>query len=234
MAGELDIVTFKWHTPGYRAKFTHGHVNTLQRMVERHFRRPHRFVCFTDDPSGLNSSIDARPMWEDLANVPNPTGGGRPSCYRRLKLFAPEVQETLAERFLWIDVDCVLTGDVTPLWDRHEDIVLWENPRREWPYNGAMLLAKRGSYTQLWSRFDPRVSPRITQQRGYRGSDQAWISHCLGWGKPVWTQKDGVYYLGSIPHQRRRFPPNNCRILFTTAGNPPWNLPYDWIKRHYR
>ena len=39
----LTVVTFKWNTPGHRAKFAPEHVRILQRMVARHYPDPHRF-----------------------------------------------------------------------------------------------------------------------------------------------------------------------------------------------
>jgi hypothetical protein len=228
----LTIVTFKWSTPGYRATFGPEHVRTLQRMVARHYHEPFRFVCFNDDPRGIEDV--AQPLWRDYAAVPNPTGGGRPSCYRRLKLFDPAMASILGDRFVMLDLDVVLCGDVTPLWQRTEDIVLWKSPTGEWPYNGAMLLASPGVRPSVWGDFDPEESPRETTALGYRGSDQAWISHKLGWDEATWGEPDGVYYYPKLP-SRDALPPN-ARIVFTTGGSAPWKirLRHAWIREHYR
>src|SRR5690606_17846609 len=114
----ISVVTFKWHTPGYRAKFTADHVNTLRRMVQRHYQAPHRFICITDDPAGLDGGIEVVPLWDDYASVPNPTGGGRPSCYRRLKLFDPAMAEVIGPRFVMLDLDCVICGGLAPIFRR--------------------------------------------------------------------------------------------------------------------
>lgn len=228
----LSIVTFKWNTPGYRAVFISEHVNTLRRMVRRHYKSPHRFICITDDPEGLDDGVEALPIWDDHKNVPNPTGGGRPSCYRRLKLFDPAMSEILGDRFVMLDLDCVICGDLSPLFDRPEDVVFWKSPTKEWPYNGAMMMANTGARPQVWRDFDPIESPKLTQAIGYRGSDQAWISYKLGWGEAVWTVDDGVYYYG-VMRSRRILPPN-ARIVFTTGGSAPWTLRWSWVRKHYR
>lgn len=232
MPGELTVVTFKWHTPGYRAKFEARHVNTLRSMVARHYRRAHRFVCITDAPAGLRPDIEALPVWADHASVPNPTGGGRPSCYRRLKLWSPDMRAQLGERFVCLDLDTVICGDLAPLWDRPEDVVMWRSPGGEWPYNGAMFMADTGARPHVWADFDPVASPRQTTEAGYRGSDQAWMSLALGAGEAVWTEADGVYYYGAMPRPRDRLPAN-ARIVFTTAGDPPWEMRHGWVKEHY-
>lgn len=228
----LTVVTFKWRTPGYRAVFLARHVNKLRAMVDRHYPRAHRFVCVTDDPIGLHPSIEHVPLWDDHASVPNPTGGGRPSCYRRLKLWAPEMRQVLGERYVCLDLDTVITDDLRPLWDRTEDVVMWRSPWMPWPYNGAMWMANTGARPRVWEEFDPVASPAATTAEGYRGSDQAWMSLALGPHEAVWTEADGVIYYGSLPRPRNQLPAGT-RIVFTTAGTPPWKLAHPWVRRHY-
>lgn len=228
----ISVVTFKWATPGYRAKFTSEHVNTLRRMVLRHYKAPHRFICITDDPAGLDGGIEVVPLWDHHASVPNPTGGGRPSCYRRLKLFDPAMADVIGDRFVMLDLDCVICGDLSPLFDRPEEAVFWKSPTNEWPYNGAMFMANTGARPQLWQDFDPLESPKLTQAAGYRGSDQAWISYKLGWNEATWTERDGVYYYGKM--RNRQSVPANARIIFTTGGSAPWTLRHPWVRKHYR
>lgn len=227
----ISVVTFKWSTPGYRAKFTAEHVRTLQRMVARHYPDPHRFVCFTDDATGIEDI--ALSLWDDYASVPNPTGGGRPSCYRRLKLFDPSMSEIIGPRFVMLDLDTVITGDLRPLWNRPEDVVMWKSPSNEWPYNGAMFMANTGARPKVWTDFDPVESPKLTTAAGFRGSDQAWLSYALGPNEAVWTQADGVVYYGKMMRPRERLP-KGSRIVFTTGGTAPWTLKHQWVREHYR
>src|SRR5690606_29567076 len=196
----------KWATPGYRASFTSEHVNTLRRMVERHYPVPHRFLCITDDPSGLDDGIESCPIWDDYRAVPNPSGGGRPGCYLRLKLWAPEMAEILGPRWVMLDLDCVITGDLRPLFDRPEDVVMWQSPTKEWPYNGAFMMANSGARPKVWEEFDPNKSPRITSARGYRGSDQAWLSHIIP-GEATVGESDGVWFMQRM-RPRNRLPRN--------------------------
>lgn len=226
----LTVCTFKWHTPGYRGQFNNSHVRVLQNMVARHYRKPHRFVCFTDQPKGLEDI--AVPMWNDYRTVPNPTGGGRPSCYLRLKLYSKEMREILGDRFVNLDLDTVICGDVAPLWDRPEEIVLWRDATQTWPYNGSMVLMTPGVRQQVWDDFDPIESPKITTAVGYRGSDQAWISYKLGWNEANWSAKDGVLYYNKM--ENRKVLPNGARIVFTTASTPPWTLRHPWVREHYQ
>lgn len=228
----LSVVTFKWATPNYRAQFAARTVNVLRNMVARHYPDPHRFICITDDAAGLMDGIEVVPLWSDLADVPNPTGGGRPSCYRRLKLFDPAMRDVIGSRYVMLDLDTIVCGDLRPVFNRTEDIVLWRSPTGEWPYNGAMYLANAGARPQVWRDFDRVESPRLTHAHGYRGSDQAWISYRLGPSEPVWTEADGVRYYGKLPDRRK--PPADARIIFTTGGCAPWKLGHAWVRQHWR
>lgn len=60
----VNVVCVKWgswcspHGPRY--------VNNLFRGVSRNLTKEHRFICFTDDPSGLDPGIEVRPLPKNL------------------------------------------------------------------------------------------------------------------------------------------------------------------------
>ncbi len=234
-----SVVCYKW-TPvlGYRSTFNATAVNTLKAMVRRHYLRPVRFLCVTDDPAGLDPDIEALPLWNDYATLPSPHGGKNPSCYRRLRAFSPEIAAIYGPRFVSIDLDCVITGDLRPLWDRPEDFVSWgdTNPQPGSHYNGSMLLMTAGARRQVWDRFDPKLSPQQAKRAGCWGSDQGWISYCLGPGEAKWTKADGVYsYRNDL--RDRQVLPENARVVFFHGRVDPWsdaarNIP--WVRQHWR
>lgn len=241
MTAPLTIATFKWDpTPGYRSKFDPSSVNVLKRMIDRHYAPPHRFVCITDNPAGLDPGIDALPLWTDHAHVPSPHGGKNPSCYRRLRVFSPEMAEVLGPRFVVVDIDIVIVADVAPLWDRTEDFVIWGDTHPTTHYNGSMMLMTAGARRKVWETFDPHRSPRQAQDAGCFGSDQGWISYCLGPGEKRWSCADGVYsyrnHLRGEHATRGKKLPENARIVIFHGSTDPWseagqNLP--WVRRHW-
>jgi hypothetical protein len=133
-----------------------------------------------------------------------------------------------------LDLDTIICGDLRPVFNRTEDVVMWKSPTNEWPYNGAMFMANTGARPEVWTDFDPVLSPQATRAAGYRGSDQAWMSLKLGWGEAVWTEADGVYYAGIARRTFGNALPPGARIVFTTGGNPPWKSKLPWVKEHYR
>ncbi len=246
----LDVVTFKWKAaPGYRSKFESHHVNVLRSMVRRNYQRPHRFSCITDDPKGLDSDIRAIPLWPDHGNLPSAYGPRNPSCYRRLKLFSPEAREIIGPRFVSMDIDMVITGDLSPLWDRLEDFVILKSPMvsPRYFYNGSMMMMTAGARPRVWQDFHPRNSVLETKMRGFFGSDQAWISMKLGQNEATWDESDGVYsfrlHINST-YQHGRFKKRNPQKLPENARVTVWHGEYDpwgklgqslsWVQQHWR
>lgn len=236
----MTVVTWKWPPrEGYRSTFGPVAVNTLASMVRRHYSSVDRFVCVTNDGAGLDASIEVVPDREDFASVPSPHGGQNPSCYRRLRMFAPDAGETFGARFVSLDLDTVITGDLRPVWDRPEDIVLWgdTNPQKGSHYNGSMVLMTAGCRTRVWDSFRPESSPRLARSAGSFGSDQGWISYTLGPSEARWTTRDGVFSYRVHLASQSVLPPE-ARVVSFHGPNDPWSpqvqAAHPWVSEHWR
>lgn len=234
----LDVLTFKWRSqPGYRSTFGPETVNVLKRMTARNYRSEHRFTCVTDDPSGIDDDVRIIPLWDDFANLQSPHGERNPSCYRRLKLFSLEAATLIGPRFVSLDLDCVITGDMAPVWDRPEDFVIWGATNPTTSYNGSMMLMTAGARPKVWTTFDPATSPRKAKAAQCWGSDQGWISYCLGPNEKKWTQADGVYSWRNDIKPKRATLPSAARIVFWHGRDDPWGTigqSTNWVREHWR
>jgi hypothetical protein len=246
----ISVVCWLWRQPGYRTPFGTEHVNALRRMVARHYRKPHRFLCVTDIPDGLESGIEVVPLDGRFADLPNPSCRGGPSCYRRLRLFAREAAAIFGDRIVSLDLDTVIVADMAPIWDRPEPILLWRDPLfHNVRYNGSMIILDAGAAPQVWERFDPASSIGEAKAAGLFGSDQAIISHILGPDVPTVGREEGVYSfrLMDDPKLRPRaytdLPtkhdlPGNARIIFFHGGAKPWDenvrSAYPWVAEHWK
>ncbi len=233
----LRIVCFKWRPLHfYRSYFAAERVNTLRKMVARHLHIPHEFVCVTDDPTGIDEGIRIVPLWEN--KVKEFGGVLKPNCYARIKAFSWEMKELIGDRFCWLDLDCVILNDITPLFMDNEPFRMWNSTNPQNFYNGSMVLMNAGARAQVWEKFDPETSPDIANAAGFVGSDQAWISHVLGYGEKLFTAGDGVYPYRWI---RNNFPndlyPQNARIVFFPGKFNPWDDAikerHKWVAEHY-
>ncbi len=236
----LTVVCWKWRPPrAYRSRYAPETVHTLKRMVAAHYAAPHRFVCVTDDATGLDG-IETIPIWDDgLIEIPPPEGWNWPSCYVRLRAFAEEARAWFGDRYVSLDLDTVIVGDLAPLFDRDEDFVIWNET--DWPrtqfYNASLWLHTCGTREQVWTRFDPETSPKEAYLAGGRGGDQAWISHVLGKGEPVFTPADGVLsYRRHFEKVRRPRLPHGARIVNFHGVVDPWSPAAQgagWVREFY-
>lgn len=184
----LDIICWKWYAglhPKKRMLFGADHVNTLHSMLKRHVHIPFRLICITDDAVGIERGIKILPLWNDYRYK-----GG---CFVRLKIFAPGFPEGLgiSKRFCSIDLDCVITQDITPLLTTPDDFLIWGDPSRKALYCGSFWVMKTGSRPQVWQKFDPDKYPMIDGK--YRlGTDQAVLTDILGPNEKMVGKSDGV------------------------------------------
>ncbi len=238
MSEPLTVVTFKWRNPGYRSTFGPETVNALYAGFDRFFRKSFRMVCVTDDADGIDPCIGIEPLWDDHAGIPSPNGNGNPSCYRRLKMFAPEMREVFGPRVLWIDLDVLPVGDITPLFDRPEPIVLLPTPEAHVPFNGSMVLMDTGAFPEIWTEFDPKSSPKRALAANCHGSDQGWLSYCFKDRHPAtWAEGpggDGIYTYRRHIEPNGGVLPDDARLVLFHGRQDPWSQEaqaHDWVRR---
>lgn len=236
----MTFVTWLWRPhPRYRSQFSFEHVNVLASMVRRHYAKPHRFLCVTDIPKGIDTtSVEIVKAWNDFETLQSPHGSTarQPSCYRRLRAFHPGIGSVFGDRFVSIDLDTVIVGDITSLFDRPEDFVIWKEQDPRSFYNGSMYVLRAGSRPKVWTEFDPKRSPQKARAAGRFGSDQGWLSYCLGPGEATWSTADGVYSYRIDIEPNGGELPADARIVNFHGGTDPWapramRLP--WVKEHY-
>lgn len=262
MIGEsLSFVCWKWKTPpgGGARFFASEHVNTLRAMLARHYARPHRLLCVTDDPHGLDPRVEAIPLpltgFEHLVNpheIPyltekqRATSGAHgarrsfPSCYRRLWAFSEEARAALGPRVFSLDIDVIVMGDLIPLVEKAGDATFcgWYDERFSWnKIAGGAFLMTTGAHTNVWTDFNPDTSPQEALRAGNKGSDQAWMSYKLWPPKAHWSSDDGVVKVSWI-RRPTSSALNKVRLAFTAGYAPPWSLrmqqKYPWITRYYK
>jgi hypothetical protein len=102
----VNVICMKWgrlYGPEY--------VNHLAAGVSRHLARPHRFVCFTDDATGLSADVQALPL-PDLG-LP---AGHADRRWQKLSVFNERLAD-LRGPTLFLDLDLVVVADLAPFFD---------------------------------------------------------------------------------------------------------------------
>lgn len=230
-----SIVCWLWNDGGrdYRPEY----VNVLHRMFQRHLPEPHRFICITDEAGEFDAGIEVIPTPPEalaLADMRTPEGRGFPSCYRRLWMFS-DAARMLGDRVLLVDIDLVLTGDVSHLFANQAPFVGWK-PQASWGHNnnrigGGLYALTPGTQTHVWGSFKGAESVAEARKAGFRGSDQAWMSYKLR-GCPLMPKTAGIYSIRDLMDGRRPLPPDACLVQFNGTGKP-WDSRLEWVRRHW-
>ena len=118
----------KWGT-----RYGPDYVNVLYRAVQAKLKRPHRFVCITDEGEGLDAGIEVVPF--PSFRVPRETW--RKSCFPKIAMLAPGVVAD-DEVVLQIDLDVMVVGGLDDFFDLYRDKPAFYS-LREW--NPALVRA---------------------------------------------------------------------------------------------
>lgn len=233
----LQVVTWKWST-----LFGPEYVNRLASMLKRHLHMPYQFHCITDNPDGLDAGICRHPMFTDHMAMK----AGNRGCFHRLQIFDREMASMFGPRILQLDLDIVITDDVTPLFNRPEPLVLVEQNRhnRRVTYNPSMLLMDAGILHDMWTRFhaQPNETWQKAKSHGWNCSDMSVINDYLDQNQAVpratWTLAEGVisYWREVKRDGRGDLPPGTKAVLFyghQNPSDPPIQVKSPWILEHW-
>jgi hypothetical protein len=214
------------HSDGFHYK--PHHVRHLKDMVKRNLTVPHEFVCITDQPHVFDADRDIRPVVLDrTTHVPGKE-------WAKLMTFHPNGRELFGgDKLLQLDLDGIVCGNLDPIVNRTEDIVVWRNPARvpwNFPkefarrafYNGSVILHSLGTEPCIWNEFVPNA----TEVMEYLRDTQIWMSKMLGPEVPYWDANDGIYRLerDDTPGSGIAGPlPENARLVFFPgSAHKPW------------
>lgn len=225
----ITALAWLWTQPEGRATFTAEHVNIWADSFRRHCSLNHELACVTDMPEGIDPSIRIIDPPREFEDVKLPRWGGhRPQCLRRLSMFRPDAADIFGERILCMDLDSVIAAPIDPLIDRADDFIMFRGTAPNRPFNGSMMLLTAGARAKVHTDFTPEGAIEAGQK--FVGSDQAWISHCLGWDEATWGPEDGVVTWGSLSSVKAQ----DWRIVFFPGSPKPWDVRDEWIETHWR
>ena len=169
--------------------YTADYVVRLRRMVTRYLARPHRFVCFTDQPDAL-PDIETVTI-EGMRGVVPDNGAG---YWAKVRVFHPvfafpgwgwyRAGALGGSRVLYIDLDSLIVSDLSPIVDFPapfaitEDELVKERPRVDTDKYGRQILRAFNSSVMVWdagfgqdiyTAWTPDVAQRLS-------TDQDWIA----------------------------------------------------------
>lgn len=113
---KVNVICMKWGT-AYSANY----VNILYKMVKRNLTLPFRFICLTDDPTGIISEVETAPLPEFYIPTKHQV-----SPWRKLSLFI-DAGLGLKGRTLFLDLDIVIVDNIDCFFTHSEKFCIIEN-----------------------------------------------------------------------------------------------------------
>ncbi|MBV1903156.1 MAG: hypothetical protein KUG58_05920 [Marinosulfonomonas sp.] len=165
----LNIICYKWGS-----KYTAKQVNILHASVGRNLSVPHKFICITDDPSGLDSEIATAPFPKQslIGNGP------------KIFTFSADFLGLGPNDFVVsLDIDIVIVGSLDFLAQNPElDFVIAKHRVASATSrgHGAVYRLRVGSHRHIWDSFahDPeKWAEAYPGRKNNRFSEQRWLEH---------------------------------------------------------
>lgn len=120
------VLCMKWGT-----LFGPDYVNVLYSACQAHISGPFRFVCLTDDATGLSSGVETFPIPDIGCSTEMWFNGAWP----KLAVFAKDLYG-LTGRALFIDMDTVVTGNLDRFFD-HDAPLIGIDTGKNWHRGGV-------------------------------------------------------------------------------------------------
>lgn len=125
-----NVVCIKWGK-----KFNAEYVNRLYKMVKKNITIPYRFVCFTDDISGINPEIETF----SLPPIIIPDGPER--GWRKLSVFNKNLGN-LKGKALCLDIDVVIINNIDCLFEENGEFRII----KDWGYANDSYVGNSACY----------------------------------------------------------------------------------------
>ena len=133
----MKVVCFKVGDDTY----TYEHVNKLYEMIARNTSHKFDLVCFTEDPRGIKTYIDARPLPEERLN----------GWWNRLSLFKKGV---LSGPCINIDLDVIIHNNIDELFELDDELYMVPNGvYGNDEYNDCVVKFNPDKHHYMWDKF---------------------------------------------------------------------------------
>lgn len=140
----VNVLCMKWGT-----KYSGDYVNTLYSMVARNMSREFRFICLTEDGSGLNDKVEVFPLPELSVDLGGPERG-----WNKLAVFAETLYD-LKGKVLCLDLDLIITGSLDDLFDYPGEVMIIKDwIKKDGTGNSSVYRFEVGAHPEVLAEFE--------------------------------------------------------------------------------
>jgi len=243
----VNVLCIKWGT-----KYGPDYVNKLHSMVRRNLHRPFRFICLTDDPQGIDPSIEVKPIPQvgfDEFDQRKPWTFGH--GWLKLTSFAYPLYD-LEGRTLFLDLDIVIVDSLDPFFEQQGDfIVIREWDKSDGTGNTSCYLYTIGAHTDALDHLRQNYPASIAEVRNEQEFITGYLARQgkLSYWPDAWCRSFKRHCLPGVLRSwfsPPAIPPGARIIAFHGKPNPPdaiagvsgkWYrrvMPTPWVAEHWR
>lgn len=212
----LNVCCVKWgslYGPEY-ANYLH---DMFLRNLARGFEG--QFICFTDDPAGLDKRISIKALPEGLN-----------SWWNKLYLFKKGVFAE-GERILYFDLDTIFVGRLDEIVTYNGPLIMLRDFYRPNGLQSSVMAWEAGKFDRLWSDWESAGKPEIS------GGDQSWIEHVLSRIpiKPdIWQELFPGNFVSYKAHNCTNRFPRGAKIVVFHGRPRPHEVITGWVPRVWK
>lgn len=189
------------------------YVNTLASMVGRTLPTEHKFICFTDDPEGLDEGIEVRPL-----------PAGLTGWWAKLYLFSKEAG--LDGRVMYFDLDTVIVGSLEQIAEYQGEFAILSDFYRPKGYGSGVMAWEGGTLSHIWEYYDEAGRPNI------QGGDQAWIEKIQDNADRWQDLYPGAFV--SYKKHAQEWPPADAAVVCFHGEPRPHEYPSAWVEQTWK
>lgn len=209
------FVAFCWRGHGFRTRhqvprYGAHHVAALRSMLHRH--GDHHLACVSETSRVGDAADWWIPMPSEVHNLPG--------FYPKLWAWSTAFAKIIDERFILVDLDCVILADPVAFLPTDAEVALWNYAYAE-PYNTSLVVMELGARPQVWDEFSVDAAAEAERDAIRWTGDQSWVANVLGDGERTFGEPEGVWCYR--PNRDREAPPPGARIMFACG-------PYDFAQ----
>ncbi len=160
----IDIVCFKWGP-----KFGPEYVNNLYNAIQRHVTVPHRFICYTDDPTGVE--CETREFLVDL-----------PVWWYIIGLTNPEHEHN--DQLVYMDLDTIITGNIDHIIGLDKPFATISDFGWLSGLQTAYIMWNKEIRDAVWkyftSKYEPKDYPNLDCDYTQWGGTNQFLEECMG------------------------------------------------------
>ncbi len=164
----VNVVCIRWGN-----KYGADYVNRLYAMVARHLHRPFRFVCLSDERSGIDPVIEVLPIPQTgVPDLDQRTPWTLQHGWLKLALFAAPLHD-LSGPTLFLDLDLVIVDRIDEFFlGAGAFKVIREWDKRDGTGNTSVFRFEAGQHAELLARFGAGPATALKQVR----NEQEYVS----------------------------------------------------------